>query len=46
MRRTNPREFGAIRKDPGNLCLRRNAWWARELCHDLAISITYRVKLL
>jgi hypothetical protein len=28
--RTNPRQFGAIRNEPGNLCLRETAWWARE----------------
>jgi hypothetical protein len=26
----NPRQFGAFRNEPGNLCLRKNAWWARE----------------
>jgi hypothetical protein len=27
---TNPRQFGAIRNEPGNLCLHETAWWARE----------------
>jgi hypothetical protein len=28
--RTNPRQFGAIRNEPGNLCLRETAWWGWE----------------
>ena len=27
---TNPRQFGAIRNEPGNLCLRKTAWWGWE----------------
>jgi hypothetical protein len=27
---TNRRQFGAFRTEPGNLRLRRTAWWARE----------------
>ena len=27
---TNPGQFGAIRTQPGNLCLRRTAWWGWE----------------
>jgi hypothetical protein len=37
---TNPRQFGAIRTEPGNLRLRRTAWWGRELCHGTANSMT------
>ena len=25
-----PGQFGAIRNEPGNLCLRKTSWWARE----------------
>ena len=30
MRARIPRQFGAIRNEPGNLCLRKTAWWGSE----------------
>ena len=30
MRARIPAEFGAIRTEPGNLCLRKTAWWGWE----------------
>jgi hypothetical protein len=30
---TNRRQFGAIRTEPGNLRLRRTAWWGWEMSH-------------
>jgi len=38
---TNPRQFGAIHTEPGNLCLLRTAWWGREKCQDLTAPTTY-----
>ena len=47
--RTNPRQFGAIRNEPGNLCLRETAWWGWEDSNlqpidyqSLALSIDQR----
>ena len=44
--RTKNPPFGAIRTASGNLCLYRTVWWARELCHGTAKSMTCTVKLL
>ena len=27
---TNPRQFGAFRNEPGNLCLRKTVWWRTQ----------------
>ena len=45
LNRGNARKLGAVRQRPGNVGLRRTAWWARELCHGTAISTTWIVKL-
>ena len=31
---TNRRQFGAIRTEPGNLCLRETAWWGWEMLQN------------
>jgi hypothetical protein len=30
LRRMGNRQFGVIRNEPGNLCLRKTAWWGWE----------------
>ena len=44
--RAYPINSGAVRQLSGNLSKGGTAWWARELCHNLAISITCSDKLL
>jgi hypothetical protein len=37
------RQFGAIRNEPENLCLRETAWWAREGSRNLKNSTAYHL---
>jgi hypothetical protein len=49
LRRFQPakaRRFEAFVTASETLGAKWTVWWAREKCHDLAISITYSVKLL
>jgi hypothetical protein len=32
---------GLFAGEPGNLCLRKTAWWGREKCQDLTAPTTY-----